>query len=87
MHTVKVIAAGLLLLAVFVLCGRFLGSGGAAKASLYFIGVWLLVAAGNMIVGVVSAGYGVLEELPVFLVVFAAPSGIALLLRNLLFKS
>jgi hypothetical protein len=87
MHTVKIIAAGLLLLAVFLGCGRFFGSGGAAKAALYFIAVWLLIAAGNMAAGVISAGYSVLEELPIFLLVFAVPSGVALLLRNVFFAS
>ena len=87
MHTVKVVTAGLLLLALFVLCGYFFGNGsaGAAKAALWFVFVWLLLAVGNMLVGVVSAGYGVLDELPIFLIVFAVPSGLALLLRRLVF--
>jgi len=87
MHTVKVIAAGLLLLAVFVLSGRFFGSGAssAAQAALWFIGCWLLVSAGNLLAGVISAGYSVQDELPIFLVVFAVPSGVALLLRKLVF--
>jgi hypothetical protein len=86
-HTVKIIGAGLALLAVFALLGRWLGgrSAGAAKGALYFIAAWLFIAAGNMMLGVVSAGYSVLDELPIFLVVFAVPTGVALLVRRLLF--
>lgn len=87
MHTVKIIVAGLALLALFVLLGRWLGGGsvGAARAALYFIAAWLLIAAGNMALGVVSAGYSVLDELPIFLLVFAVPSGLALLVRQRMF--
>jgi hypothetical protein len=89
MHTGKVIAAGLLLLGVFALGGHLFGNGsaGAAKAAGWFIAAWLVLAAANLLVGVVSAGYGVREELPIFLVVFAVPSGVALLLRTLIFAT
>jgi hypothetical protein len=88
MHTVKVIAAGLALLAVFALVGHWLarsqGAGGGARAALYFIGVWLLLAIANLVLGVLSAGYSVREELPIFLLVFAVPTLVALVLRRLL---
>jgi hypothetical protein len=38
-----------------------------------------------MALGVVSAGYSVLDELPIFLLVFAVPSGLALLVRQQMF--
>ncbi len=86
MHTVKVVAAGLALLAVFVLVGYWLarGDGGGARAALYFIGVWLLLAIANLVVGVLSAGYSVREELPIFVVVFVVPALVALVLRRVL---
>jgi hypothetical protein len=89
MHTLKVVLAGLFLLGLFLLLGHWWGHGsaGAAQAALYFIGVWLLLAAGNMALGVVSAGYGVLQELPIFLLVFAVPSAVALLVRRVLFHA
>jgi hypothetical protein len=74
MHTLKVIAGGLILLAVCVLIGR---TAGAAKL---FIPLWLLLAGINLWIGVTRAGYTVAEEAPIFLVVFAVPAAAALLL-------
>ena len=51
MHTLKVIAGGLILLAVCVLIGR---TAGAAKL---FIPLWLLLAGVNLWIGVTRAGY------------------------------
>jgi hypothetical protein len=76
-HTVKVIAGGLLLLALCVLIGRVSG----AKL---FIPLWLVGAGINMWIGVTRAGYSVAEEAPIFLVVFAVPAVVALLLVRLL---
>jgi hypothetical protein len=73
-HTVKVIAGGLLLLALCVLIGRVSG----AKL---FIPLWLVGAGINMWIGVTRAGYSVA---PIFLVVFAVPAVVALLLVRLL---
>ncbi len=39
MHTLKVLAVGFVLLAIFVLTGRALGQG--SRAALYFLPVWL----------------------------------------------
>ena len=50
---------------------------GAAKL---FIPLWLLVAGVNLWIGVTRAGYTVAEEAPIFLVVFAVPAAVALLL-------
>lgn len=80
MHTFYVIAGGLLLLGIFVLFARALSGvhrGARGKLLLAFIPVWLAYAAFNMWVGVSRAGYSVADELPVFAVVFAVPSGLA----------
>jgi hypothetical protein len=86
-HTVIVVAIGLLLLGACVLSGQALaGPAAAARAALWFLPLWLLGAAINMYIGVRSAGYAVSEELPVLLLVFAVPAVAALIawwrLRN-----
>ena len=45
-----------------------------ARISLVFIVGWFLVAAGNMAYGVISAGDGVAEELPIALLIFLPPA-------------
>ena len=45
-------------------------------AAKIFIPVWLVAALVNMWIGVSRAGYSVMEELPIFLAIFAIP-GIA----------
>jgi hypothetical protein len=76
-HTIKVLAVGFVLLGVFVLIGRTLGNG--SKAALYFLPVWLAAAAINLWFGVAKAGYSVRDEAPIFLLIFAIPSVLALL--------
>ena len=76
-HTVKVIAGGFVLLALCVLIGR-------ADGAKVFIPLWLVAAGINMWVGVARAGYSVAEEAPIFLVVFAVPAVVALLLVRFL---
>ena len=78
MHTIKVLAVGFVLLGVFVLLGRALGN--ESKAALYFLPVWLAAAAINLWFGVAKAGYSVRDEAPIFLLIFAVPSAVALLL-------
>lgn len=82
-HTVKVIAGGFLLLAICLLIGRLVGgptpAGSVASAAKLFIPLWLVAAGINMWIGVSKAGYTVAEEAPFFLVVFAVPAAVALL--------
>jgi hypothetical protein len=81
MHTVLVIGAGLLLLGLCALVGRVIGGSGAiGTAALVFLPLWFIGAAVNMYVGVWKAGYSVADEAPVFLLVFAVPAAVALLL-------
>ena len=78
MRTAIIIAVGLMVLAVFVLLPRIAGrpEWSAAGAKL-FIAPWLLVALGNLWIGVSRAGYTVLEELPIFLLIFGLPAALA----------
>ena len=83
-HTIKVIAAGFSLLGLCLLIGAWLGSptsvAGLATAAKVFIPLWLVGAGINMWFGVTKAGYSVAEEIPFFLVVFAVPAAVAVLL-------
>ena len=84
MHTVLVILEGFLL---FALChgvavlATTRGSPGRTRATQLaarvFIGLWLVCAFFNLWRGVNQAGYSVVDELPIFLVVFAVPAGVA----------
>ena len=80
MHTLMVIAGGLVLLAVFILVGHFAGR--RALAAKLFIPAWFLAVLVNLYIGVTSAGYTVAEELPIQLVVFAVPTIVALILAR-----
>ncbi|MFC5576989.1 hypothetical protein ACFPOA_03035 [Lysobacter niabensis] len=80
MHTIYVVALGLLLLGICLLFARALpGAGHSLRGRfiLTFIPVWLACAAFNMWVGVSRGGYPVGDELPLFLIVFAIPASAA----------
>jgi hypothetical protein len=80
MHTAAVLGIGFFVLGLSMSLGHSLGgSRGAAKFALYFLPVWLLAAAANMLIGIKSAGYSAAEELPVLLVVFALPAAAAVI--------
>ena len=79
MHTILVIALGFGLLVLCALAGRmFGGASGSATAVLVFLPLWLVGAGINMYVGVKRAGYSVVEEAPIFLLVFGVPAAVAL---------
>lgn len=79
MHTLLLICAGLALLALFALIGRFMEAD-VGKSALAFLPVWLVCSLANMYVGVTVAGYTVAEELPINLVIFCVPAAFAGLL-------
>jgi hypothetical protein len=77
MHTLKVILVGCALLAVCLAVGRGLGGpAGLVTAVKVFFPLWLAGAAVNLWLGT-RAGYTVVEELPIALVVFAVPALVA----------
>jgi len=83
MHTILVILGGFALLALCLRLSRTFGGAGRtqrAKAVLVFIPLWLAGAAINLWVGVSGAGYSVAEEFPIFLLIFAIPTAVALVL-------
>lgn len=78
MHTIMILSAGLALLALFVGVGHLRGgAAGRTRGAKWFVPVWFVLALANVTVGVVSAGYTVMQEAPVFLVTFGVPAAIA----------
>jgi hypothetical protein len=73
MRTVLIILGGLALMAVFLGIARIFAREKIAVAFAAFAVLWVAVAAANMWVGVVQAGYSFMEELPIFLVIAAVP--------------
>ncbi|MEQ1648044.1 MAG: hypothetical protein ABL898_05600 [Hyphomicrobiaceae bacterium] len=80
MHTISMIAFGLVLLVVFAGIGR--ARGALTSAILAFLIVWLLVTIGNVWVGVTQAGYTIAQELPINTVVYSVPAFAAFLVRK-----
>lgn len=74
-HTVIMLLAGLALLILLRLTIR-----DAARATRLFLILWLVVSIGNLLVGVLYAGYGWVEEAGIALLVFGVPAAIALAL-------
>jgi hypothetical protein len=84
MRTVLFLVAGLLLMGAFLLLGKlFTGQYAESTrvATFTFVAVWFVVAALNMWLGVVSAGYSVSDELPIFLLIFGVPTALAALVK------
>jgi hypothetical membrane protein len=76
-HTAIMLLAGLALLIVLRLTIR-----DAARATRMFLILWLVVSIGNLLVGVLDAGYGWAEEAGIWLLVFGAPAAVALIVRR-----
>lgn len=76
-HTVMMLLAGLALLILLRLT-----ISDAVRATRLFLILWLIVSVGNLLVGVLHAGYGWMEEAGIWLVVFGAPAALALLLAR-----
>jgi hypothetical protein len=80
MRTIMIILGGLSLLGFCLVAGRWLIGGSVATtvtAAKIFIPIWLALAAYNMWMGVAHAGYSVAEVLPILVVIFVIPAGVA----------
>ena len=73
-HTALMLLAGLALLLMVRLTVS-----GSVRATRLFLILWLVVSLGNLLVGVLYAGYGWAEEAVIALLVFGVPAAIALL--------
>ncbi|WP_447751856.1 hypothetical protein [Sphingopyxis fribergensis] len=76
-HTVMMLLAGIALLIVLRLVLR-----DPARATRWFLLLWLVVSVGNLLVGVLTAGYSWSAEAGIGLIVFGVPAAIALLARR-----
>ncbi|MGH6634553.1 hypothetical protein [Sphingopyxis sp.] len=76
-HTTIMLLAGLALLILLRLTIK-----DVARATRTFLILWLLVAIGNLLVGVLHAGYGWAVEARIGLVVFGVPAALALIARR-----
>jgi hypothetical protein len=79
MHTLTMTLAGLAVLAVFVAAAKLMNNAlwSVTRATQIFIPLWLVIALGNMLVGMLSAGIPFLTELVVLVVVFGVPAALA----------
>ena len=82
MRTALIIGIGFSWLVVCLGVGWLAGGLPKLKlGALVFIGLWFAAAALNMYVGVTRAGYSFMDELPIFLLIFAVPAAVAVFLR------
>lgn len=80
MHTLIMVACGLVALALFLLLSNALGVA-RGRAVACFLALWMVVALINLWIGVHHAGYTVWQELPFFVVVFGVPAAAAMFAR------
>ena len=84
MRTSLFLLAGLLLLVATTVLTRLFASNyqnAPNVALVIYLLAWLALAAFNMWTGVTRAGYGAMEELPIFLLLFGIPAIAAVLVR------
>ncbi len=84
MRTAIFVFAGFgLLLSLLLLARAFKPNiAGAARIAVPgFVVLWGLVAGVNLWIGVTQAGYGLTEELPIFLLIFLLPVAAALMVK------
>jgi hypothetical protein len=84
MRTAVIIVVGVTVWAACLGIAKFVDSGSAsslARATKAFVMIWFMVAALNLWVGVSQAGYSVREEFPIFLLIFAVPTVIAVVAK------
>jgi hypothetical protein len=84
MRTVLFLLAGFLLLGASILLGKLFSTNypsATFAATVSYVALWLLIAGFNMWVGVAKAGYSLSEELPIFLLIFAVPVAVAIVLK------
>jgi len=80
MRTVLIILGGFVLWGICLGMAKLISNFSASSTTVAtnaFIGVWFVVAAVNMWIGVSQAGYSFKEELPIFLIIFLLPAAVA----------
>jgi uncharacterized membrane protein YwaF len=80
MHTLRITVIGLILLSLFVFVAAQLNQRKTrvpVDGARVFVWIWLAASIVNFFIGVFVAGYSVLTELAVHVVVFGVPAGAA----------
>lgn len=80
-RTTVIVIVRLVLLILFIVVGYLVKAIGLRRALEDFLLAWFALAAGNLVVGVLEAGYTFGEELPIFLLIFAVPGVPAVAVR------
>ncbi|CAM3810835.1 hypothetical protein KIPE111705_26175 [Kibdelosporangium persicum] len=78
-RTAFVLGAGVLLWAAIRVLSGLLTAKPSGTAALVFMPLWFLFCLANLLVGVIVAGYGVGEEIPILLLNFAVPAAVSVL--------
>lgn len=84
MRTLIIIFGGFVLWGASLGIARLLGGRSASStwtSTIVFAIIWFVLAAANLWVGVTQAGYSFIEELPVFLLIFALPVAVAVFVK------
>jgi hypothetical protein len=81
MRTLSFVLGGIVLLAACLGIAKVMPAGSMRLGTVVFLVVWLVVAAGNMWVGVSKAGCAVAEGFPIFLLIFGLPAIVAVLVN------
>ena len=85
MHTIVVMGGGFILLGAMMLVARWLTKGQKPGAgALVFLPVWLVFTLVNLWIGVTKAGYPLIEEAVIAVIVFGVPAALALVMRALM---
>jgi len=74
MRTLLFVVGGLFVYFLLLLTTQRTDRRAVARISLIFIGLWFVVATGNMWYGVTRAGYSLAEEVPIALLIFVPPA-------------
>ncbi len=83
MRAIVILASGFFLLLIIVFVSRAMSDnnrGTMARAALLFLPLWLFAGSYTLWRGVSYAGYSVVEEAPLFLIIFGLPAALAIYL-------
>ena len=84
MRTLIIMFGGFVLWGASLGVERFFGGSSARSswtATVVFAALWFVLAAANMWIGISQAGYSFTEELPIFLLIYLLPIGVAVYVK------
>ncbi len=83
MRAIIIVASGFVVLLAFIFVSRAMSDNNRAtmgKAALLFLPLWLFAGSYTLWKGVSYAGYSVVEEAPLFIIIFGLPAALAVYL-------